>query len=512
MLTTKADIDTRIEVPPYDEYNREMVHNVHPPDWVNPEPAPRYNFVVIGAGTAGLVAAAGTAVLGGKVALIERHLMGGDCLVTGCVPSKAVIRSSRVYADIRDANKFGAVVPTGAEMDFPAVMERMRSIRARISRHDSAKQFRELGADIFLGEARFSGPDTVEVAGKTLRFKKAVIATGARPVVPPIEGLGETEYLTNENVFNLTERPDRLLVIGGGPLGCELAQSFRRLGSEVTIVEMGQQFLPREDRDAADILARAFSLDGINIRLNTKVKSVSTFADEKRIVLEFDGKEEIIAVDQILVGAGRAPNVEGLNLEAVGVEYDKNGVKVNDYLQTTNSHIYAAGDICLPYKFTHTADAAARIVIQNGLFLGRKRFSTLSIPWCTYTDPEIAHVGLYKRDAEKRGIPVDTIIIPMSQVDRALADGEDEGFLKVHVKRGSDKIVGATIVARHAGEMISEITMAIVGGIGLKKIAAIIHPYPTQAEAIKRAADEYNRTRLTPFLKKVLSYWLAWTR
>ncbi|HEY3137433.1 MAG TPA: FAD-dependent oxidoreductase, partial [Blastocatellia bacterium] len=326
------------------------------------------------------------------------------------------------------------------------------------------------------------------------------------------EGLREASYLTSETVFNLTERPNRLLVIGGGPLGCELAQAFCRLGSRVTIVERNAQLLKREDRDAAAILARGFARDGMDIRLNTTVTRVVSSEKEKLIHLETGGKADVVAADEILVGVGRSPNVEGLNLEAVRVKYDENGVLVNDYLQTTNPRIYAAGDVCLPCKFTHTADAAARIVIQNALFLGRKKFSASIIPWCTYTDPEIAHVGMHGRDCEEKGIQLKTFVIPLSEVDRALTDSEEEGFLKVHIKKGTDRILGATIVARHAGEMISEITTAMAGGIGLKKIANIIHPYPTQAEAIKRVADEYNRARLTPTLRRLLSLWLLWTR
>jgi len=391
-------------------------------------------------------------------------------------------------------------------------MERMRRVRSAISHHDSAERFRKFGADIFLGEARFSGRDTIEVAGKTLRFKKAVIATGARPADPPIEGLSQAGFLTSETVFNLTDRPNRLLVIGGGPVGCEMAQAFRRLGSEVTVAEKNPQFLTREDRDAADLLAAALERDGVDIRLNTIVTRVVSSGGEKLVYLETGGNSGAIAVDEILVGVGRTPNVEGLNLDAVQVKYDDEGVIVNDYLQTTNPRIFAAGDVCLPFKFTHAAEAAARVVIQNSLFLGRKKFSALTIPWCTYTDPEIAHVGLYERDAEKLGIQLDTFVVQLRQVDRALTDGEEEGFVKIHVKKGTDKILGATIVARNAGDLISEITTAMAGNIGLKRISGIIHPYPTQAEAIKRAADEYNRTRLTTFLKRVLSVWLSWTR
>jgi pyruvate/2-oxoglutarate dehydrogenase complex dihydrolipoamide dehydrogenase (E3) component len=496
---------------PLDVHNEALVSNVHPTDWQNPEPAPHYNLVVIGAGTAGLVTAAGAAGLGAKVALVERRLLGGDCLNVGCVPSKCMIRSSRVVADLRDANQFGIRVPQGMEVDFPAVMERMRRLRARISAHDSVRRFRDMGVDVFLGEGHFSGPDTVEVAGKTLRFKKAVIATGTRPVHPTIDGLSEAGFLTNETVFSLTERPRRLAVIGGGPIGCELAQAFRRLGCEVTLFHNASHILNREDSDAAEILQQSFLRDGIRLILNCKTRRVEKRNGSKIIHIECGGREDEIAVDEILAGTGRAPNMEGLNLEAVVVKYDKReGIEVNEHLQTTNPRIYAAGDICLKYKFTHTADATARIVIQNALFLGRKKQSALTIPWCTYTDPEIAHVGMYERDAQEKGIAVDTFVKALDDVDRAIVDGEEEGFVKIHVKRGTDKILGATIVARHAGEMLGEITLAIVGNLGLGTLANVIHTYPTQAEAIKQVADAYNRTRLTPFIKGLFTRWLAW--
>ena len=349
--------------------------------------------------------------------------------------------------------------------------------------------------------------------GKLLRFKKAVIATGARPATPPIPGLAETGFLTNETVFSLTERPRRLLVLGGGPIGCELAQAFGRLGAEVILAEMSPQFLPKEDPDAAELLARAMKDDGIDIRLSTQVTRVSQGDCEKRVHLSTGDTSEVVSVDEILVGVGRIPNVEGLNLNAAGVEYDaRNGVKINDRLQTTNPKIFAAGDVALNYKFTHTADAAARIVIQNALFLGRKRVSNLTVPWCTYTSPEIAHVGMYEQDARNKGYEVTTYKIPFADVDRAILDGEDEGFVKIHVKKGTDQILGATIVAEHAGDMISELTLAMVSGVGLGSIASVIHPYPTQAEAIRKAADAYNRTRLTPFVKGIFEKWFSWTR
>jgi pyruvate/2-oxoglutarate dehydrogenase complex dihydrolipoamide dehydrogenase (E3) component len=501
------------KVMPQDQFNETLVSNVSPPAWKNPEPSGRYNLVVIGAGTAGLVTAAGAAGLGARVALIESHLLGGDCLNYGCVPSKSIIRSSRSAEDVRSAGGFGVRAPGGVEVDFPSVMERMRRLRSKISSHDSANRFKELGVDVFLGHGRFSGEDTVEVAGKTLHFSKAVIATGARAVELPIEGLREAGYLTNETVFSLTERPARLAVIGGGPLGSELAQAFHRLGSQVTVVEMGNHLLGREDSDAAKIIQEVFLKEGVQLLLNARPVRISKTDEGKVIFYEIDGKEERLVVDEILIGAGRAPNVDGLNLEAAGVRYDrKQGVVVDDYLNTSNPRIFAAGDICLQYKFTHTADAAARIAIQNALFMGRKKLSGLTIPWTTYTDPEVAHVGMYERDAKERGIEVDTFVRPLSEVDRAVVDGEEEGFVKVHVKRGTDKILGATIVARHAGEMLSEISLAMVNGLGLKAVGNVIHPYPTQAEAIKQVADMYNRTRLTPFVKQAFTFWLSFGR
>lgn len=498
-----------VSVAPMDEYNQRLVRQVHPGDWVNPEPSGRYNLVVIGAGTAGLVTAAICAGLGGKAALIERYLMGGDCLNVGCVPSKALIRSSRVLADLREADRFGIRVSPGAEADFGAVMERLRRLRSQISSNDSVSRYAGLGVDVFIGQVRFVGGDAVEVEGKTLRFKKAVIATGARAVHPPVEGLAEAGFLTNESVFSLTERPRDFVVIGGGPIGCELAQAFRRLGSRVTIIQRGSQFLSREDPDAAKILARTFTREGIQIILGGKVNRVTREGAKRWVHVEYAGKTEAIPADAILVGVGRAPNVEGLNLEAVGVEYDPQaGVHVNDYLQTTNPNIFAAGDVCSNFKFTHTADFAARIVAQNALFpfLPKKKFSSLVIPWCTYTDPEVAHVGAYEPELKEKGVACETIMVPLGEVDRAILDGEDEGFLKIHVGAKDGKILGATLVARHAGEMISEITLAMVGGIKLGTIGSVIHPYPTQAEVIRKAADLYNRKRLTPGRKKLLAW------
>jgi pyruvate/2-oxoglutarate dehydrogenase complex dihydrolipoamide dehydrogenase (E3) component len=391
-------------------------------------------------------------------------------------------------------------------------MERMRRKRARISHHDSARRLAEAGVDLFLGEGRFTSPETVEVGGRTLRFNRAVIATGAGPRTPDVPGLEEAGFLTNENIFELTERPPRLVVFGAGPLGCELAQTFQRLGSDVTIVEQKAHLLVKEDRDAAEILQEAFRRDGVTVQPNTKAVRVNTEGGRKFVHVETEGRQDVLEADEILVGAGRVPNVAGLNLEAAGVEYWRHGVRVNDRLQTSNKRIFAAGDICLRYKFTHTAEASARLVLRNALFYGRGKKSALTIPWCTYTDPEIAHVGMYEEDAREQGIPVETLIRRFDEVDRAITDGDEEGFVKVHLREGSDQILGATIVARHAGEMISEITTAMVGGVGLKTIWNVIHPYPTHAEAIKHVADEFNRRRLSPWVKGLFERFLAWRR
>lgn len=493
--------------------NRQLAENVHPADWINPVPAKRYNLVVIGAGTAGLICAAGAAGLGAKVALIERHLMGGDCLNVGCVPSKGIIRAARAMYDACNSTEFGVQGGEAVTFDFATAMERMRRLRAAISHHDSALRFRdELGIDVFIGEGRFTGPDSVCVGDAQLNFNKAAICTGARAAVLPIPGLAETDYLTNENVFSLTERPERLAIIGAGPIGCELAQTFRRFGSSVTILEAGQQLLGREDRDAAELLHATFIREGIDLQFGVKIMQVTQHDHHTTIQIQQAGFIQDIIVNRVLLGVGRSPNTDGLDLEAAGVTFDRNGVKVNDHLQTSNPDIYAAGDICSAYKFTHTADAMARILLANALFKGRQKVSSLIIPWCTYTDPEIAHVGMYEQDALDKGFAVTTLTIPLSEVDRAVLDGETDGFARVHLRKGTDRILGATIVARHAGEMINEFSLAITNKLGLTAIAKTIHPYPTQAEVIKKLADAYNRTRLTPFVKRLLSGWLKWQR
>jgi pyruvate/2-oxoglutarate dehydrogenase complex dihydrolipoamide dehydrogenase (E3) component len=493
--------------------NRALAANVHPADWINPVPAGRYNLVVLGAGTAGLVCAAGAAGLGARVALVERHLLGGDCLNVGCVPSKALVRAARAVYDARNGAALGVSGMGEVPADFGRAMERLRRLRAELSPHDSARRFRdELGVDVFLGEGRFSSTDSVEVAGQTLRFVRAALCTGARAQAPPIPGLSEAGYLTNETVFSLSELPPRLAVIGAGPIGCELAQAFARFGCQVTLIQHGPQLLGREDRDAAAILAAAFAEEGIRVLLDTQTTAVERCADGKLLRLVREGRESEVVADEILVGVGRAPNLEGLGLELAGIAYDRGGVTVSDTLRTSNPRVYAAGDICSAYKFTHLADAQARILLANALFHGRQKHSQLTVPWCTYTDPEVAHVGMYPQDAAARGREVATLTVPLAEVDRAVLDGETAGFARVHLEKGSDRILGGTIVARHAGEMISELSLAITNGLGLSAIGKTIHPYPTQAEAVKKLADAYNRTRLTAPVKRLLNAWLAWQR
>ncbi|MCP5055675.1 MAG: mercuric reductase [bacterium] len=507
------------KIEPWDEFNQTLVGNVHPADWSNPVPDGRYNLVVLGAGTGGLITALVASSLGAKVALIERHLMGGDCLNVGCVPSKAVIRSAHLAQEARASESLGLGLREGQLPDFSEAMKRMREIRSRISHEDSAKRYSdEFGIDVFLGNARFMGEGRVGVDGTTLEFAKAVIATGARAVAPPIPGLEEAGYLDNESVFNLTTRPKRLAVIGAGPIGCELTQAFRRLGSEVWILERANQILTREDPDAAKIVQDGFLREGIEMVFECQIQRIEKRGDEKVIHLSCPEKgERELVVDEILVGAGRAPNVSDMGLEEVGVEFDlRQGVKVDDHLRTTNPRIWAVGDVCMRWKFTHAADAAAKIVVQNALFsvgpFGKKKLSDLTMPWCTYTDPEIAHVGLYAHDAEANGVPIDTYTANMAEANRAVTDGQEEGFIKVHVKKGTDQIVGATIVAAHAGDLITQLTLAITQKIGLGTFTNVIFPYPTQGEALKRAAGAYTRTRLTPTLKRLFEGWLALRR
>jgi pyruvate/2-oxoglutarate dehydrogenase complex dihydrolipoamide dehydrogenase (E3) component len=483
-------------VAPRDEPDAATAH-AHPAGWRNPEPVQAYDLLVIGGGPAGLAAAEAAVERGAKVALIERHLLGGASLWTGSVPSKAIIRTARLYADMRTAEKFGAAVPGGIQENFSATMARMRRLRTRISEYHSAERLRISGVDLYFGAARFAGRGAVSLGAANVRFGKALIATGARPLPTPIPGLEEAGYFTSEDVFDLTQCPRRLLVIGGGPLGCELAQAFCRLGAHVVIAQNEPKFLPKEERDAAQILSEQMARDGVEIHLNTTVVAVRTAGTGEKLVDLVSGDDKnTIAVDHILAGVGRTPNIEGLELERAEVACEGvQGIGVDDFLRTTNRRIYAAGDVCLADKFTHAAEASGCLAVANALDRGRKRMSALTIPWCTYTDPEIAHVGLYMTQARERSIPAKTFTVLMHDIDRAMIDGQEKGFVKIHVREGTDEILGATIVAVHAGEMINEITLAIAAGIGLSELAQIIHAYPTQTMAIKLAAAACAKSR-----------------
>jgi pyruvate/2-oxoglutarate dehydrogenase complex dihydrolipoamide dehydrogenase (E3) component len=496
--------DSHPELLADDGYDRRLLENVHPAGWANPEPAERYDLVVLGAGTAGLVSAAIAAGLGARVALVERNLMGGDCLNVGCVPSKAVLRAARAWSDAREArDRFGGP-PVSGPGDFAAAMERMRRLRAELSGNDSAARFHSLGADVFLGDGRFTAPDRLEVAGRALRFRRAILATGARPTIPPVPGLREAAPRTNETIFALTALPERLLVVGGGPIGCELAQAFARFGSRVVLVEAGPRLLAHDDPEAAEIVRAALERDGVEVRLGARLRSVERDGEVRRARVAADGAgaEEELAADEILVATGRAPNVEGMGLEAAGVRCGARGVETDDRLRTSNSRIYAVGDVNGRQHFTHAADAQARISVQNALFFGRKRVSDLIVPWCTYTSPEVAHVGMPAEEVARRGEEVETLTIPLEQVDRARLDGADEGFLRVHLRRGSDRILGATVVAERAGDLIAPLVAAMTAEVGLNALGSAILPYPTVAEAVRRAADAHRRQRLTPAVKR----------
>jgi pyruvate/2-oxoglutarate dehydrogenase complex dihydrolipoamide dehydrogenase (E3) component len=465
-----------------------------------------HDLVVIGGGTAGLVCAAGAAGLGARVALVERHRLGGDCLYTGCVPSKTLIASAR------------------AGLDFQSAVARVTRAIATIAPHDSPERFRSLGVDVFLHEARFDGPASLVVDGRTLPFTRAVIATGARPRLPPITGLADAAPLTSETVFDLTTPPSRLAIIGGGSIGCELAHAFQRLGVAVTLLHDQPRLLDREDPEAAAIVERQLRRDGVTVVTQARIERVEPGAGVRTIVFADHGGPRApadhedprrtdeglrrVEVDAILVATGRQANVESLGLEAAGVARTPDGrVQVDDFLRTTNPRVYACGDVCLPWQFTHAADAAARIVVQNALFalgpLARRRVSALTMSWCTYTDPEVAQVG--RADG-------DVYVQRFDSLDRAIADETTEGFVKVYTRPGTGTIIGATIAGPHAGDLIGEVAVAIAGRLSLGALAAVVHPYPTYAEAIRKCGDAYNRSRLTPQIRSVLAWWLRRAR
>jgi pyruvate/2-oxoglutarate dehydrogenase complex dihydrolipoamide dehydrogenase (E3) component len=450
-----------------DPDDQRLRQQVHPSDWVNPTAAPRYHLVVIGGGTAGLVCAAGAAGLGARVALVERHLLGGDCLNAGCVPSKSLLAAAKNQPE-----------------DFPAAMQRLRRQRADLAQHDSAERFRSLGVDVFFGEGRFTSGQTLEVGGQTLRFRRAVIATGSRPRRPDFSGIDT--YLTHEEIFTLTSRPERLQVIGGGPIGCEMAQAFARFGVPVTLVERSGRVLPREDEDASAVVQSVLVREGVRFVSRPEPGFPTT-----------------------LVAVGRTPNLEGLGLEAAGVRTTEKGVEINDFLQTSNPRIYAAGDIASPFPFTHAADAMARLVVRNALFGGWGRLSRLVVPWCTYTQPEIGRVGLSQAEARERNIAVEEYVHPFSAVDRAVLEGHDEGFVRVLVRRATAQPIGVTAVGHQVGEILGIVALLMAQNRPLTDLSSAIFPYPTRNEVLRKLGDAANRRRLTPWVRWLLGWWMG---
>lgn len=471
-----------------------FLRRVRPAVWENPAPGKSYDLAIIGAGPAGLAAAECAARLGFRVVLVERNRLGGNSLNTGSVPSKATIRTARVCSTIRDAAESGAPATDEPAPDFGKVMARMRRIRTRISEYHSVAKLAALGVDIFFANASFQSADLLRVGDALIPFKKAIIATGARARTPDIPGLDQTGYRTSATIFAMTALPRRLAVIGGGPLGCELAQAFCRLGSDVTIVQNDPKFLPREERDAAEILSRSMARDGVEIRLNTTVVGARLDGGDKVLETVNNAVKGDVRADEILLSVGRAPNVEALNLAAAGIEFNLDeGVKVDDFLRSANPNVYAAGDVCLALKFTNAAQFSARVAVRNALTGTQQRQNDTVIPWCTYCDPEIAHIGLHVWEARQQSIPIKSFTVMMHDVDRAITDGQDTGFIKIHIAEGSDRILGATIVASRASELINEMAVIMGAGIGMKALAEMVHTYPAQSEAIMLAAQAYKR-------------------
>ncbi len=474
-----------------------------------------YNIIVIGAGSAGLVSAYIGSVVKAKVALIEKHKMGGDCLYTGCVPSKALIRTGKILSYIKRSQDFG-LKSAQVDFEFPEVMERVHNVIKKVEPHDSSERYTQLGVDCITGSAKILSPHEVQVDGKTLTTKNIIIATGARPAVPPIPGLDQVDYLTTDTIWNLNKLPKKLVVMGGGPIGCELAQCFVRLGSEVTLVEMLPDILIREDEEASRMVRQKFIADGVDVRINSKCKEVVVQDGKNYMLVEKDNATDWVEFDQLLVAVGRAANARGFGLEDIGVKLGPRGtVEVDQYLRTTtHKNIYACGDVAGPFQFTHTAAHQAWYCAVNALFSPFKKFKVdySVIPWATFTDPEVARVGLNEKDAKEQGIPYEVATYGIDDLDRAIADSEDKGYVKVLTPPGKDKILGVTIVGYHAGDLITEYVLAMKHGLGLNQILGTIHIYPTMSEANKYAAGIWKKNHAPTGLLNFIQKFHAWRR
>lgn len=484
--------------------------------WTKPKQFDR-NLIVIGAGAAGLVSSYIAAAVKAKVTLIEKHEMGGDCLNTGCVPSKALIRSAKFASHLDRAAEFGFEDVTGRP-NFEKVMARVHGVIKAIEPHDSVERYSELGVECIQGEATLIDPWTVEVNGQRLTGKGIVIATGARPFVPPIPGLAEAGYLTSDSLWNLKSLPKRLVVLGGGPIGSELTQAFARLGSQVTQVEMLPRIMSREDPEVSALVQQRFEADGVDVRVNTKALRVEQHAGEKQLIVEHAGAESAIAFDEILVAVGRSARLTGFGLETIGVKTGRT-VEVNEFLQTNFPHIYACGDVAGPYQFTHTAAHMAWYAAVNSLFApllalrgGPFKVDYSVIPWATFTEPEVARVGLNETEAREKGIAFEVTTYGLDDLDRAIADGEGHGFVKVLTAPGKDKVLGVTIVGEHAGDLIAEYVLAMKHGLGLNKILGTIHIYPTLAEANKYVAGAWKQAHKPETLLEWVQRFHDWRR